>query len=387
MFNRSPQKKEPRPLNDVLADLLTDADFLLSVEAFLSPLKTTFPFLASALALPQSADLHAEGPRVEHHVRQALLVLFAITTDKLALTDFLEVVQMRGFETEWLEIERAMKESSATLRTAILLSQLGKPETAQFIALADAPPVSKTFLTRSAYEEAFNRWEAQQAVDGSIDLSRGFFLAYRVSVQTPNAYEHLFAKDTVATFEAVALQERLTEEAKWQTREMVLHLGSALSIFSHREDAGAYERFLKLLQARKIDEEPFVRLLQALMFCLFVAGTMQSSAHGVWHDMSVVESFLRAEHSAVPARRALAEKRFEEEKKRIRQKIFQELKLDGAGLLELFQMKPGPEFGRLLHVVQKVARGEEGELPKLDSAVHQELIQRLQEAHTRFLSL
>lgn len=387
MFNRSPQKKEPRPLNDVLTDLLTDADLLLSVETFLSPLKTAFPCLASALLFPQSVDLHAEGPRVEHHVRQALLILFALETDKLALTDTLEVVQMRGFETEWLEIERAMKESSATLRTAIFLSQLGKPETVQFIALADAPPVSKTLLTRSAYEEAFKLWEKQHQSDSPIDLARGFFLAYRVSVQTPNAYEHLFAKDTVATFEALALREGLTEEAKWQTRELVLHLGSAFSIFSHREDAGAYERFLKLLQARKIHEEPFVRLLQALMFCLFVAGAMQSSAHGVWHDMSVVEAFLRAEHSAVPARRALAERRREEEKKRAWQRLFQETKLDGAGLLELFQMKPGPEFGRLLHVVQKMARGEEGELPKLDSAVHQELIQRLQEAQTRFLSL
>jgi len=375
MFD-SKQQVESESLDEVLYKLETDEDLLSQVDEYVESRKREFPILESALSLPQSADVHAEGPEVEDHVRATLRVLFAVESGSLKLSNIHEVRRMRGFEEEWQDLEFAMRENFATLRFAILGAQLGKLSTIEFS--------SETDLTNlDAYRESFNKWEKDHPTDTRVDLGVGFFLATRTSVGYPYASKHLFDLEVSATLDKLMESEKLSDHSDLYARELVFLAPEAISIFKSRDDASSYERIKHLVLSHGVDEEPFIRILQALLFVTEVAGTKHLSPHGTWHDFTLLENFLHAENSSAPDRRELARARREEELEKTWQKAFHEEKLDGKALMELLGMKSGPELGVLLKEVQRVARGEDGELPKLDEKSTRELYSRIEAVRDR----
>ena len=372
----SKQQVESESLDEVLYKLETDEELLSRVDEYIESRKREFPVLKSALSLPQSADVHAEGLEVEDHVRAVLRVLFAVESGSLKLSNIHEVRQMRGFEEEWTDVEFSMRENFATIRTALLGSQLGKLSTIEFSSDTD-------LTTLDAYRESFDKWKSDHPTDTRIDLGVEFFLAMRTSVGYPYASKHLFDTEISATLDELMTKEMLSDHSDLYSRELVLLAPEAISIFKSRDDASSYERIKHLVLSHGIDEEPFMRILQAFLFVTEVAGTKHLSPHGTWHNFTLLENFLHAENAASPDRRELARARREDELEKKWQEAFHEEKLDGKGLMELLGMKPGRELGSLLKEVQSVARGQDGELPKLDSEKQKEIHSRIRAVRDR----
>ena len=148
-------------------------------------------------------------------------------------------------------------------------------------------------------------------------------------------------------------------------------LPEALKIFEGRLDASAYERLVHLVVGLHLDPEKLIPLLSARVF-----------EHGEAHNHNVIEHLLRAQNTADPHRRARLMEMQKRERALAWQRVFHDTGLDGAGLMKLLSLKPGPEFGKRLREVQAWVRGE-GEAPELDRNVMAELLSRKARARAR----
>ena len=63
-------------------------------------------------------------------------------------------------------------------------------------------------------------------------------------------------------------------------------------------------------------------------------------------------------------------------KNRERNRMFQQVGLDGVALLELFHMEPGPKFGRLLKQIHESVIGE-ADMPAFPGPIRSELDRRV----------
>jgi len=93
-------------------------------------------------------------------------------------------------------------------------------------------------------------------------------------------------------------------------------------------------------------------------------------------------NFLSAERHHAPERGAARLLRQTEKKKRAEQIRWHEAGLAGDDLMKLLNMKPGPEFGRLLASIHAFAKGE-AEAPEMSAEVKSKILNRV----TTFRSL
>ncbi|MDA1038355.1 MAG: hypothetical protein O2877_01550 [bacterium] len=401
MFEIKKKSKELETLDEAISRLEEDETLNHDVRAYLEDRGNAFPILQAAMNLPQSADSHAEGHVVLHHVHASLRFLFALLDGKVKLSGIVEFAHMRGFEAELQEIGMVINEHVATLRSVLLGAQLGKNEALRFVARPGSVGEVKGFpvsLHRAwvdddiaghleAYRDIFSAWTREHSTDTAVDLSVSFFMATQISIIYPGFGKYIVDKEIAATFLLIGKEERLSQHEARYAEEVILLLDEVETLFSARSDAGAYERLSHLVLAHGIDVEPFMRILQAASLLLFVVGQKHFSPHGTWHNSSLIENFLHAENAGAPLARIRAEDRRKLEEKRAWNRVFHEEGLDGHGLMVLLGVQPGKELGMLLKNVQAMARGKAAELPKLDKGVRKEILVRIESSRAKMSSL
>lgn len=166
-----------------------------------------------------------------------------------------------------------------------------------------------------------------------------------------------------------ALQAQIDEHMEEDLKRL---LPEVLQLFGKRKDAAAYERLVHLLANLDFDTRQLVPLLSARVY-----------EHGEQEGHTIIEHLLQAQNAAEPHRRLQLMQSKEEAQEQAWQKVFREVGLDGVGLMKLLSMKPGPEFGHLLREIQRVARGEAAQLPKLDEKKGKVLRSRIEAARAK----
>lgn len=347
------------------------------------------PVFRELFFCPQSPTHHAEGPTVWDHLRLALVALYGILEDKWHLPDIEEFRRLKGYDGEIEELEETIKEHAATMETYLLCHDLGKPRAIWFEARAGSQGESLGFNQprRRAWEKGVseNLIEKYQVLyedffknlsdESPASLQSQFFLHYQISIHYPGHASLIHEPDFRAAFDRVAQAHRLSErESHLLFHGMRKHMDV---IEGFRElNVITYAHLVDYAEKLKVDVDDFLDQLLAFVFLDAVCGSRRGSAHGAWHDVSVVVYFLKAEREYAPWRQEQrAEEKEARKKKEDRQK-YREVGLDGDSILALLGAKPSPEFGKLLAAVQAAAKSE-GALPELPREVEEEVERRI----------
>lgn len=241
--------------------------------------------------------------------------LYAVVDGKVHLAEIEELRRNKMFWGEIDEVEETMKEKVASLEVFILAHALGKLET--------------------------ERGYSHQIVKKE----------YRVVLQKLAEDFRLTTEDTEDVFHLIILHETIIEK------------------FFQEPSRSTYEYLVRHCQKYGRDADDFLDLLLAAVFLVAVIGTRS--------DAKVIFNFLLAERTHSPARGAARLQRQAEKKKKTEQARLRAAGLDGNDLMKLLDMKPGPEFGKMLAAVQAFARGEV-EVPKIEPVIQKELLNRAQ---------
>jgi hypothetical protein len=133
---------------------------------------------------------------------------------------------------------------------------------------------------------------------------------------------------------------------------------------------------LYLADKRGYDADNYLRLSQACLFLDMVCGSVVTIDGVPHHRIGQFANALKSEHDYAPDRRIKKELERTSQKTKERNRVFQQVGLDGMALLELFKMEPGPKFGALLKQIQEAVVGE-AEMPALPAPIQTELNARV----------
>ena len=104
------QRGETEFLNSAIKRILADDELRNKAEAIISGAAKSEPLILESIQTPQDPRFHGEGPFLHSHIRQMLMVLYAINEEKLHLIDIEEFRSMKGYEGEIDELEETLKE-------------------------------------------------------------------------------------------------------------------------------------------------------------------------------------------------------------------------------------------------------------------------------------
>ncbi len=346
---------------------------------------------------PQSPTHHAEGPFVADHVRLALMTLNAIVEDKLHLIDIEEFRRLKGFEGEIDELEETVKERAASIETFVLCHDLGKPSTVWFEAKSGSRgdqlgfnlPLAHAWTDEGArvraellakFLELYDAFAAERPNDLPAVVQAEFFLAFQIGIHYHGHAHAIAHPDLRHALVRVADARRLTAEEKNDVFHLIILHMDAITGFD-RVNLSAYDRLVSYANAYGRDADDFLDLFLAGLLLDGVCGSRRRGAHGVWHDTSLVEYFLRAEHAYAPWKWAEKERAREAVRRQSERARFRAAGLDGDALLALTGMKPGPAFGLLINRLHLAIRGE-GAWPELPFALRDEVAKRIERFRT-----
>lgn len=251
----------------------------------------------------------------EDHFRRMLGFLYAVVGGSVHLSEIEELRRNKIFWGEIDEVEEIMKEKAASLEVFVLTCELARLET-------ERPSVLQ--IVRDRHRRVFE------------NLAKAFRLS---------------PEDTEDVLHLVILYERVIYE------------------FSRGPSRPTYEYLVKYCGRRGRDTDDFLDLLLAAVFLSAVVGAQL--------DPAVFFNFLSAERIYSPERTSSRLRQREEKKKKIERARLRQAGLDGTALMKLLEMKPGPEFGKILAAVQAFARGEAA-TPEVSAGVRAELMKRTQ---------
>jgi hypothetical protein len=145
------------------------------------------------------------------------------------------------------------------------------------------------------------------------------------------------------------------------------------------------KRYLYLAEKRGYDGDDYLDLAQGCLFLDMVCGSMQTNGTSK-HRVELFANALKSEHDYAPERRVQKEMQRATQKNRERNRVFQEVGLDGVALLELLNMEAGPKFGRLMRQIQDAIVGE-GTMPAFPALLQKEIDKRAGEYYHRVFKL
>ncbi len=349
------------------------------------------PLFAELLACPQSPNHHAEGPFVEHHLRLALMALFAIVEGKLHLIDIEEFRRMKGYEGEMDELEEIVKERAAALEVYLLCHDLGKPHVVWFEAMPgsrgadlgfnqpksrawDTDAKTRLALTQK-YQEVYAAFAAERVNELPAVVEAEFFLAYQIFIHYPGHGPVVARPDVRAFMIRIAHARRLPSEEIDDVYHVIVKHMDAISGFQE-PNVRRYAHLVDYAKHHGRDVDDFLDFFLAALFLDAVCASRRGSIRGAWHDPSLVVNFLISEHDYAPWKKEeRARERAEKAKREERQRL-KAAGLDGDSLLSLLGANPGPEFGKTLSAIHAVARGE-GFLPSLPGTAVGEIEKRI----------
>lgn len=368
-------------------------------DALLAAAAAQEPLIRDLLATPQSPHYHAEGPYVEDHLRLILMSLYAVAEGKLRLREVEEFARMKGYEGEVEELEQTLKEHVATFEVFAFCHDAGKWPTVSFTAekgsrghaLGFNQPIdyrwepfqiSERAKLRERYVELYEQFADQHPNEPADEVQAQFFLAYGIDVHYPGHNRMIHVPVYRDLLERFAFAHRISNKDKEMLVDVISHHLQPLEDFEEVRPQ-AVRPYIHMANVRGWDGDDFIDMLQGALFLDAVCSSLRRSAHGTWHDMTALLNFFRSEQEAMPERSKKKREMREAEEQRRRNGVFRDVGLDGMALMELFQMEPGPEFGRLLRRVHASAIGK-GSLPNVPPKVARELSHRITAFHSAF---
>jgi hypothetical protein len=296
------------------------------------------PLMDGQYETPQSADHHAEGLTLRHHLRRMLAFLYALTDGQLHLNEIEEFARLKGYEGEIQEMEETITENAATFEVFALIHDVGK----QFRVDVDDR--------------------------GSIH-----YFSHEKDVYRP---------DTQVLLAKMKMAYRLTDRDVELLIPLISQHMEPLRRFRHAHDP----KHIALLSAYATDQgqdtDDFLDALQAAVLLDQVFGSWQ-----IKHEKHVIDpqhliNFLIAEHEYAPWKREQREKQLMLLRQQQQNRIFREVGLDGGGLMQLTGMRPSRELGALLKQVQGSVK-DGGGLGQVGASFKKELERRVELARSR----
>lgn len=380
-------------LNDAMARIFSDHALRERAQAKLRAIAAQEPLFAAALTTPQSPPYHAEGPTLSDHLTRMLVALYALTQESLHVIDIEEFRRMKGFEGELDEMEDMIKEYVALFEVFVLCHDLGKWTMCSF----ESPPHSrgrelgfhmsltermdahaspKRAALREAYQELYARFAKQHPALSSSALQQLFFETYQIRVRYP-WHEHAIHTPLLTQLcERVSAAHGLTDRDLNLVKDLIAWHMRPLQDFRDKVNAPAIETYIAFAKSRRYDADDFLDLLQGAEFMDKVCGSQKTRAHGLVHESTMFEHFLRAEHSWSPERMIKRGQARLQRAHEAENQAFKKAGLDGVALLSLLGMSPGPAFGRVLKMVQESILWQ-APLPAFGKDIDAELAKRV----------
>lgn len=398
MFHLSsfPQKSDTEFFDDWMKKIIFDQKLYDKAEAVLHGAATAEPLVADSLRTPQDIRFHAEGPFVKDHLRLMLMSLYAIVNGEVHLSDIEELRRMKGYEFEVEELEELLKEHAAWFEVFVLCHDAAKWATVTFVSpensrgfefgfnqkLTYEPDVdiAERAKLRNLYLDLYKSFSDQHSNESAREVQSLFYLTYEIDVKYPHHDKMIHAPIYHSLFERFALAHKLTDVHTAMLDDIISnHL--SFKKFSKIQTSSMIP-FAHLAQARGYDAEDFFDFIQGAMFFDFVCGSIRLSAHGYWHEISMLVNALKAEHEIDPMLRAEKLHAREEQEHKKRNRIFREVGLDGVALLDLLGMEPGAKFGRALKQVQLAVVGQ-AQMPRFGKQIEDEISRRAGEYYEK----
>lgn len=239
--------------------------------------------------------------------------LRAVVEEKIHLAEIEELRREKMFLGEIDEVEETMKEKIASLEVFVLTHELGKSEVEHGYSHQIVKKDYRTILEKTA--EDFR----------------------------------LPPEDTEDVFHLILLHEKVFED------------------FSRAPSKATYDFLVRYCQKYGRDADDFLDLLLAVVLLLGVVDRKS--------ELKAFFNFLSAERVHSPDRSAVRLQAQAEKKKKAERARLREAGLDGNELMKLLDMKPGPEFGKMLAAIHAFARGE-AEAPEVAAGIKTELFNR-----------
>jgi len=393
-------KVETKFMDEVLHEVEVDKEIETKVEKRLKDLEKRYPILADAFDSPQSADKHAEGPRVRDHIKLILTNLNGLLDGKFSLNEIEELARLKGYEGEFEEMEEVIKERASFFQAFALVHDIGKGAATRLIAQEGTPGFELGFdykssaswgdfggedrlVARKKYDDLFAGFQAEHSKLDPQELQLEFFNKYQISVSNWGHAQAAYAPHFQKVIIKVAKELRLSDSDVDLLIDLInLHM-HPLHYFRQGADPKFYQSLVELVTARGYDSDDFLDILEAGTLLDKVFGIKCQKAGQYFHNPLIITNFLKSEHDWAPYKREKAKLIREAEIEKYRKKIIREVGLDGEAIMQLTGMSPGPELGKLLRNLRDCVEQDQ-DLPKFKKAVAKELKVRVQNAKLKF---
>jgi len=394
--------KPTRSLDEAMLEVVQEGEWLSRADETLAKARKKYPVLADTLDSPQSPDKHAEGPRVNDHIRLMLASLNAIVAGKLNLLEIEEFARLKGYEGEIEEIQNTIKEWAAFFEVFVLMHDIAKGPSVRFIPAPDSLGAELGFGTlkagwddiggeerlvwRKTYDDLYAQFASTRVGEKRQMIQVEFFKKYQISVSNWGHAKAIYKPHLEESVRRCAKEYRLNEKDTDLLVDIIaMHL-EPLIRFRQAAEPKEYDYLVVHANRQGYDADDYLDLLGGCVMLDMVLGRQAVGAHGYWHDPHTIENFLRAEHDWAPWKKAEGMAMKEQQTEQTKKQVLKEVGLDGESLMDLTGMTPGPELGKLLRNISQSLDSIE-HLPEVGVKYETEILRRIGEARIKINEL
>lgn len=385
------KQQETEYLDAALRRVTNTPSVFLSADALLAGASAAEPLIAELLQTPQDIRYHAEGPFVHAHVKSMLCTIYAMQKEELHLMDIEELRRLKGYEGEIEELELTFKENIGLFEVFALMHDIAKwtsivfsaPKGSEGDRLGFNASLTYEITTdakrrvelRTAYIELFHEFAKEHPNESACALQKRFYETYEIDIHYPHHDTLIYTPVYQQLLDRFVDAHQLAGRDRSLLEDLISHHMQFGMDFAEVNPSHV-KRYIYLADKRGYDAENYLRLSQACMFLDMVCGSVMTIDGEPHHRVIQFANALKSEHDYAPERRIQKEMERTSQKARERNRVFQQVGLDGIALLELFKMEPGPKFGRLLKQIQEAVIGE-AEMPVLPTPIQSEVKRRV----------
>ncbi|MDG1950870.1 MAG: hypothetical protein P8J32_08725 [bacterium] len=336
------------------------------------------PLFSDALTTPQDIRYHAEGPMLRDHVRLILTGLFAIMEGEFRLLDVEEFRRLKGYETEFEDLELVIKENIGFLQVFAMCHDVAKYLTVTFSAPEGSLGAKEGFATqwsdhfdeaalqraqaREDYWRLYHTFAASHPHLPERDIQAQFYSVYQIQVHYHRHGRAIYVPVYEALVDRFCQAYQLPGRDHDMMLDLISHHMEVITDFEAGVNPTKIQRYVTLARKRGYDPDDYIDLMQACLFIDAVVGSKRLGARGCKNEPAALIHCLQSEHNLAPWRREERLRVRKDRKFRERNQVFKEVGLDGLALMDLLKMDPGPEFGIQLRRIHAAIQGA-GELP------------------------
>jgi hypothetical protein len=367
------QRGESEFLNAAMKRILADDELRSRAEAIISGAAISEPLISDCLQTPQDPRYHAEGPFLNSHILQMLMVLYAIEEEKLHLIDIEEFRAMKGYEGEFQELEEILKEKISFFEVFALCHDAPKRISVVFDSHKNSIGDQAGFNTKltydlasdmtnrenmiEAYHELFHEFSEHHPGETPEQIQSQFYATHEIQIHYPHHDRLIHTPVYRALLERFVFAHKLSARDANILEEFISnHLDFIQDFFEVRPKK--MRRYLKMSEKNNVDSDDFIDLMQGVIFLDMTVGSAQENDNGLWYDASILFNCFKAEHEYTPGKRDKKLQLMEHDRATKRNQLFKEVGLDGIGLMDLLEIEAGPKLGKVLRQVQDAVIGK-----------------------------